>query len=359
MRPIVFLLFFGLAFRTAAQSLPDSTPQFQLSGYAELYYSYDAGQPADHNRPSFLYSFNRHNEVNINLGFLKGSYAGDRLRANLALMAGTYSNANLAAETGVLQNIFEANVGIKLSRRSDLWVDAGIFGSHIGFESAIGKDCWTLTRSLMADNSPYYEAGIRVGYTTPNGEWYIAGLLLNGWQRITRPEGNQLPAFGHQLTWRPSARLTLNSSSFIGNDKPEEARQMRYFHNFFAQWQISDAFGLTAGLDAGMEQAAPGSDDYATWYSPVIIARYALSPTLTVAVRGEYYADPDGVIVTAALPAEFRTTGYSANLDVRISPQAVWRIEVRGFQATEDIFLRDGTPSSANLAFTSSLAVAF
>ncbi len=34
-------------------------------------------------------------------------------------------------------------------------MDAGIFGSHIGFESAISKDCWTLTRSIL-------EAGINV-----------------------------------------------------------------------------------------------------------------------------------------------------------------------------------------------------
>jgi Putative beta-barrel porin-2, OmpL-like. bbp2 len=79
---------------------PDNRLQF--SGYAEIYYAYDFNQPEDHNRPAFLYSHNRHNEFNLNLGFIKGGYAADRVRANLALGAGTYMNANYAAEPGVL-----------------------------------------------------------------------------------------------------------------------------------------------------------------------------------------------------------------------------------------------------------------
>ena len=36
----------------------------------------------------------------------------------------------------------------------NLWLDAGIFVSHIGLESANSRDNLTLTRSIMADNSP-------------------------------------------------------------------------------------------------------------------------------------------------------------------------------------------------------------
>ena len=114
-------------------------------------------------------------------------------------MTGTYANSNLAAEPGVLKNIFEANAGVKISKKKKLWIDAGIFESHIGFESAIGKNCWNLTRSISADNSPYYESGIKLSYTSDNEKWFLSGLILNGWQRIQRVNGNNTPAFGHQL----------------------------------------------------------------------------------------------------------------------------------------------------------------
>jgi hypothetical protein len=163
-------------------------------------------------------------------------------------MTGTYANANLSAEPGVLKNILEANAGVKISKNKNLWIDAGIFGSHIGFESAIGKDCWNLTRSILADNTPYYEAGAKISYTTDNGKWFLSGMVLNGWQRIQRVDGNSLPSFGTQITFKPTSTVTLNSSSFIGTDKPDSARQMRYFHNFYGIFQVSSKLGVTVGI---------------------------------------------------------------------------------------------------------------
>ncbi len=149
----IALTLLPLALSAQIDSLKKS---FSITGYAETYYAYDFNQPSDHNRPSFTYSFNRHNEVNLNFGMIKLQHETKNTRGALALMAGTYSNANLAAETGVLKNIYEAYIGVKISKKKDIWADMGVFSSHIGFESAIGKDCWSLTRSIVADYSPYY-----------------------------------------------------------------------------------------------------------------------------------------------------------------------------------------------------------
>ena len=51
-------------------------------------------------------------------------------------------------------------------------------------ETALGYDCINLTRSIQADNSPYYERGLRLSYETKNKNWYIALMTLNGWQKI-------------------------------------------------------------------------------------------------------------------------------------------------------------------------------
>lgn len=202
---------------------------FKISGYLETYYSYDFANPYDHNRPEFVYSHNRHNEVNINLGFIKAAYSTNKVRANLALMAGTYANANLSEEPGVLKNIFEANAGVQISKKKNLWVDAGIFSSHIGFESAIGKDCWNVTRSILADNSPYYESGVKLSYTSDNEKYFISGLILNGWQRIQRVNGNNTPAFGHQITFKPNSKVTLNvSARTTASCSPENNRLSLY-----------------------------------------------------------------------------------------------------------------------------------
>lgn len=135
----VWLLLCVISPGSFAQS-DDASGPLSLSAYIETYYTYDFGNPPDQTRPDFFCSYHPHNEVNLNLGFVKASYETGRVRANLALMAGTYANANLSEEPGVLKNIFEANAGLRLSKNKNLWIDGGIFPSHIGFESAVGID---------------------------------------------------------------------------------------------------------------------------------------------------------------------------------------------------------------------------
>ena len=331
-----------------------------LSGYAETYYGYDSRNPDDGDRPGFVYSHNRHNEVNLNIAFLRASMQAPRLRGNLALMAGTYANANLAAETGTIRNVFEANAGVKLSKTANLWLDAGIFGSHIGFESAIGKDCWTLTRSIMADNTPYYEAGAKLTYTAPDDKWLVSALVLNGWQRIRRVPGNSLLSFGWQVTYKPSARLTLNSSSFIGTDQPDDARRMRLFHNLYGIFQLNDRFGLTAGLDLGWEENPVPEESGNVWFCPIVIGRFQVNDRLALAGRVEYYHDKNGVIIFTDTEHGFQTFGFSINADLKLHENALWRVEGKVLQSRDAIFVNNsGTVSGNNAVLTTALAIWF
>lgn len=331
-----------------------------FSGYLETYYSYDFGQPNQHNRPAFIYSHNRHHEINLNLGFVKAAYTSDKVRANLAVATGTYMNANYAAEADVLKNIYESNVGVKISKNKNLWLDAGVFSSHLGFESAVGKDNWTLTRSLFADNSPYFETGAKISYTTDNKKWFISGLILNGWQRIQRVDGNNTPSFGHQLVYKPNSKVTLNSGSFIGNDKADSVKQMRFFHNFYGIFQITEKFALTAGVDIGAEQIEKGSNDYNTWYTPIAVVKYSPTDKHNMAVRVEYYSDENGVIIGTNTSNGFKTWGYSINYDYLISNNVMWRVEGRGFSSEDKVFkMNDDHLSNDNYFVTTSLAIAF
>jgi len=330
-----------------------------FSGYAEVYYQYDFNKPSDNNRPSFIYSHNRHNEFDLNLGFLKANYTSDRVRANLALAAGTYMNANYSAEPGVLKNIYEANAGFKIAKNKNLWLDAGIMSSHIGFESAISNDCWTLTRSILAESSPYFESGAKLTYITDNGKWLIRGLALNGWQRITRVSGNSMMSWGTQLQFKPSDRVLLNYSTFIGTDKPDSARLLRVFHNFYGIFTLSDNFGITIGFDLGTEEKTPSGDGTNTWYSPVGILKYFISDSWAIAGRVEHYNDKNGVIISSSTPNGFQTTGYSLNLDYGPSKNMLVRIEARTLSSKDNNFSKADVMVNNNSFITASLAVSF
>lgn len=375
MKFFAFVLFLSLSSAIAANAQPRSsatTDQSEgneentvkpvsyltFSGYAEVYYGFDFNRPSNNLRPSFVYSHNRHNEFALNLSFIKAAYDNGKVRANLALMAGTYSNANLAAEPGVLKNLFEANAGVRISKKKALWIDAGLFASHIGYESAIGKDCWTLTRSMMADNSPYYETGARLSYSSDNGKWYMAGLVLNGWQRIQRVDGNSTPAFGTQITFKPSDKATINWSTFIGNDKPDSVHQTRFFNNFYGIFQPTEIFGITAGFDIGMEQKL-NADDWNIWYTPNLVLRAKFGARSAVALRGEYYYDKNGVIITSGTPNGFQTLGASLNYDLQILDNALFRIEGKMYSSKDAVFMKENQMVTTSPSITTSLSVAF
>ena len=353
MKYIFYCLATLFSFSTFSQS--DSTGKLTFSGYGEVYYSYDLSAPDNHEKPGFLYNHKRHNEINANLVLGKVNYTSDNIRGNFALMAGNYAQYNLSAEPVLLRNIYEANIGFKLCKKSNVWLDAGVMPAHIGFESAIGADCWTLSRSLVAENSPYYESGVKLSFTSKNEKFYAAGLVLNGWQHIQRPDYMNKPSFGFHMHYKPSSKLSINWCNFTGSDKPDSLNALRVFNNIYVVWEPTDKFGIIAGFDFGYDKK--DTVNYATWYAPVLILRYKITPKAIIAARSEYYNDKDQIIIGTGTKNGFQVLGSSVNFDYKVSDKLTWRIEAKHFNSMDKIFVLDKKAAHDNYSFTTSLCI--
>lgn len=317
--------------------------------YAEAFVAYDHGLPSGGNRQAFFFNHNRHAQPALNLVVGKMGYEKARWKANLALLTGTYSTDNYAAEPPVLRHLLEANVGYRLHRTEALWLEAGVFPSHIGFESAFSFDNLTLSRSILAENSPYFLSGAQLKYSKNN--WLAAFLILNGWQRIQLLNEQRLPAIGTQFT-NTRGQWTFNWSSFTGFSSPDSARLWRTFHNTYAIWKASKRFTATFGFDIGWQKQAA---QIARWYSPVMLGRYELNKRLFIAGRIEYYTDPKGGHIPSVVLGGFRTWGYSANLDYQ-NTDWLMRIEMRYLQSPTAALNLDAINQSKNLSFVLSLS---
>ena len=362
-KSLCFCILLSLIFTTKinAQDSLANKGQLTFSGFVDIYYSDNLNNPASKTFPGFFYNYNNDNHIAVNLALLRANYTNDRMHMNVGLMTGTYAGANLAAEPALFQNIYEANVGIKLSKKHNLWFDGGVLTSHIGFESAISKDCWTLTRSVAAENSPYYHTGAEITYTSPKEKFVASLLYLNGWQRMQRPPANSTPAGGWQIIYKPNDKLTLNSCSFVGNDKPDSIAQIRLFHHFNLLWQPTKKFGLIFGFDYGMEQKPVDSlnkqSGFNSWYSPVVIARYFITDAFAIAARFENYSDPKHVIVTHLASEGSGITGVSLNTDFYFSPNALLRFEYKMFMNDKKVFEQGKNKySTSNGIFSVSLS---
>lgn len=325
-----------------------------VGGNVDTYFAYNFNEPKGGNQP-YLVSMSRHNEMNINLAFIDVKYSSSRLRARVVPGFGTYVNANYINETGSLKNLIEANCGIKLFKNKNIWLDVGILGSPYTNESAISKDHLTYTRSLAAENVPYYLAGAKISLpvsTKLNAYFY----LINGWQQITDQNNNK--SFGSQIEFRPSHYLLFNWNNYLGNESAaiDSVKGVRYFTDIYLIYS-KKKLSMSSCLYYGIQE---NLDSMLRWWQANAICRYAFTPLLSGSFRIEYFADMKGALVLPITSVNgFETVGMSLGIDFKLEDNILFRTEARQFVSNKDIFTYKGEPASSSVTLTASLCAWF
>jgi hypothetical protein len=349
-------LVFSQVINTATMDSTDYAAKGKVTfkGYVDSYFAYNMNKPAANNIPYFV-SMARHNEFNINLAFIDVKYSSQQLRARVVPGFGTYVNANYANESGTLKNLVEANVGVKLFKEKGIWLDVGVLGSPYTNESALSKDHLAYTRSLAAENVPYYNAGVKA--TLPVSSKVTAYLfLLNGWQQIMDQNSNK--SFGSQLEFRPNKNLLINWNTYIGTERTaiDSMEGVRYFSDAYFIYKKSN-LTMTGCVYYGIQEH--GNKDF-DWMQANIIARYQFTPVLSSTLRLEFFKDPDGVLVMPITPAPgYNTGGASIGFDVLIETNFLFRTEARQLISSNYIYLDNNQPSQKSLTLTASLCAWF
>lgn len=307
--------------------------------YAEPYH-YPYANSTNGSTSIFLYNYAITSRPSVNLALGRMNAESSKARAAVGIMVGTYAQNNLATEQAWARNIFEAQAGIRLSKRNNIWFDAGIFPSHIGFESAIGFDCMHLTRSLAAENSPYYESGAKLSAISKNQQLEIELLLLNGWQRIT-PVNNKRPySFGHRITYKPGKKLSITSASFIGDASLTYEVLNRIFHHFNLQYNTEKKWNFEFGFDYGIQQKSEKSSSYSSWWNNIASVEYVPNPFFRFKFRNEFFTDKQRVILGNSLNTPFFANSQSLGMDILPDEFYKARIEFRRVERTSS-FIRD------------------
>ena len=335
------LMLVPAAVAAQAPASADSGPKVVLGAFLDGYYAWDGDRPPTFDR-AYTTQPARHAEFNVNLAFLEANLTGPRYRGRLALQWGTSVQSNYAGEPqlgsvsgpSVSQFIQEATVGYQLAPR--LWLDGGIFFAHTGMEGWISRDNLAYSRSLIADFSPYYEAGVKLTWAASSA--LTAQLVLvNGWQNVSNY--NTPPATGVRLDWVASPRLTLSYDDFLGNATADSLLpHVRFYHDFIAQYNPAGRWQFAAAAAVGLQTRSAAGGGTATWYGASVFAKFHVTPRLGVVARLERYDDPDQVIVKTGLPAAFRTDGASLGVDVALTAPLLWRTEVRGYRSRDPVW---------------------
>ena len=281
-----------------AEAAPQAAeaPSVQLHAFVDVFYGLNTNRPAD--RASFLpgtgTTARRANELNLNAAAIDLAIEPKPVGAHLTLAFGSGPDVVHAGEpvgpaTGpdIWRFVYQASVSAMIPFGSGLLVEAGIYPSHIGFESFFSKDNWTYTRGWMGEFSPYYQAGVKASYAF-DAHWSAQLHFLNGWQTIG--DNNRAKAVGTQVAWA-SDRVSVAFNTFAGPELPGDDSHWRLFGDLAAQVKPTAWLSLGATADLGRQDRAEGA---AVWHGAALLARIAFSRRAALAFRAEYYDDRDG-----------------------------------------------------------------
>ncbi|HTO99570.1 MAG TPA: porin [Myxococcales bacterium] len=330
-------------------------PAIQVHGFVDAFYALNSNRPYD--GASFIAgtgtTARRADELNVNSAGLEVALDPSPVGFHLTLAAGSGLDVVHAGEpagpaTGleIWRAVYQASVSWKAPIGSGLLLEAGIYPSHIGFESFFSKDNWNYTRGWIGEFSPYYQAGLKASYTFDE-HWSAQLHFLNGWQVIG--DNNRAKAVGTQVAWT-SDRATFAFNTFAGPELPGDDTHWRLFGDLTAQVKATRWLSLGATADLGWQDRPQGA---ALWHAAGLYARAALSEWAAVALRAEYYDDRDGFFSGASQVLGEGT----ATLELRPAAALIFKLEARHDVAGEAVFsaARD---ASGNPTFSTSQTLA-
>jgi hypothetical protein len=339
-----------------------------LEGYVDVYYSYAFSHPLGGTRPYWV-SYNRDNEINVDMAYVRVQYTSDRIRAIFTPGYGTYMNANYAAERQTLQNIVEASVGVRIFKNKDIWLDGGVFDAPYTYENVFSLDQLAYTRSLGADNTPYYLTGAKL--TVPlDSKWTAYLYLLNGWQVI---ESQHDPLdFGSQLEYKPNDQWDINWNTYIGDESSIQnpGYRNRIFGDLYATYNPTSKWSLAADGHSGWQRRYENSNgplqtggplETRQWWNVSGTARYTFVANHSVTLRVEHFDDPYSVLVKPVTTAPgYKMSSASAGYNLSITDEAMIRCEWRYFLSPYGLWpLRNGTDADNDTWLTVGLTARF
>ncbi|WCL48767.1 outer membrane beta-barrel protein [Leptospira sp. GIMC2001] len=305
----------------------------------DSYYAVTNNRYPNRERPYITQGLNQ-DEFSVNHALVNIQKESQKFRYALGVHTGSYVQKNYSEEPENMQYIYQGWGGFKLT--DGLWLDAGIFPSHIGGESTISLENFNYTRSLVAENSPYYESGARLVWDMTD-DLQLSFYVLNGWQRIK--DNNRDKAAGIQFQYKITENWTFNYSNFIGNEESDSAvRKTRYFQDVYLKGSIFPWWDLYMIYDIGYQKEqkvdwvtrldsptqwleSGKTKGYNQWQGFAIQFYFHLSDQWKIGMRGEGFYDQYNIVTITNTPDGYNVEAGSINIDYLPVENAKLRLE--------------------------------
>jgi hypothetical protein len=224
-------------------------------------------------------------------------------------------------------------------------------GTYVQFKA--GK-MWTLLDVEVVDEvlNPNFSEGYQYIYLTNftnTGFGIDAKLsakvdaqvrLINGWDVVE--DNNAAKSFMGRAGITPSDKVGLAFLGFYGPEQPGNVGNERYGGEFVGTFKPSSPTTIYVQGDVGGEQGLGAGGSAAGWWGLGVWGVFDLDAKVTLALRGDYIDDRDGVRMSGVLgfaTAPSRRIGSgTVTLNVKSWPHALVRPEIRLEHSNRDDF---------------------
>jgi hypothetical protein len=332
---------------------PATTTPLTVFGSVDAYYKYDFSGLKTATGSNIPTSFaNEQNSVSLGMidvglkkkvgkaSFLGELSFGPRGQSqSIPTAAGTYDETNNSFH---IQNLY-----ISYDLTDKLNLTGGYMSTFIGYEVISPTGNFNYSTSYLFTNGPFQNAGLKATYSFSDRVSLMAGIFNDKWNLYQ--SNKSVNTFGAQLMVVPVKNWTAYINFISGHDSGTEV-------DLTTNYQISTAFklglnGATFSAPAGM---TGGFDGVALY------PQLAVSPAVTLGLRGEYFKCKDGDYVTVGAAPGKSVTGLTATVNFKYGPLTVIP-EVRLDHNKDEVFLQSDhvTPTQSASQFLIAAVYAF
>lgn len=331
-----------------AEPAPEPAP-FKVSGYAEAFYQWNLGAPSNGITNARGFD-NRHNAFTLSNVVLGAQWDAKNVIGELTLQVGhtpsTYylaepnlagTNAANASGSELWKYVQQAFAGYRFGVGRGLTVTAGL-QLVPGPEAMAVRDNWNWSRSNLFFALPFYHSGARAAYPLSKA-WTLTLGVWNGWNSVV--DNNAEKSVSAQFDYARGS-VTAAVMYFGGVERASNAPEGRAFRHLFdgyVNWSPTRRFSMLAHANGGAE---PNRFGVSRWGAGALYARLVVTPTLSLAVRGDaLYERRAESGQGRAAPIFFAVPWVSsrtATIDFHPQPLVSFRLEYRRDDAGGNLY---------------------
>jgi len=339
-----------------------------LSGFIDGYYSFNFNRPNTtdgYDQINQLYNFNdKTDQFELSAAKLTLNHDPDPVGAHVDVIYGRTNDLINAAPTNAtsaqqLNYLEQAYLSLKPPKAKGFEMDFGKWVTSAGAEVIEAKDNWNYSRSLLFVNAiPYWHFGARTSMPVSKTET-IGFQLFNGWNNVSKSNGGVSGAVTSALV---KPKYTWNFNYLVGPENPNTTSGLRQLFDSTLLLTPSSKFSAYINYDYGQNRDASlssgGDGKLNHWQGVAVAARGQCTGTQALAVRYEYFNDPNGFQTTGGTTPQ-HVQEFTATYEYKWAEGLLTRVEYRGDFSNKNFFDKLATQTNNNQQTVTVAFIAF